>query len=113
MPIVESPFEEIAMDFIGELPASEDFNAILVVMDRFTKVQHYILANTTWTAENVADSYINNIWKLYGLPRHITSDQGLQFTSKFLNELNRKLNINLRLSTAYHPQTDRFSKQAV
>ena len=110
MPTGQRPFEEIAIDFVGELPESESFNAILVVTDRFTKVQHYIPAKTTWTAEDVANSYINDIWKLYGLPRHITSDHGPQFASKFLKELNRKFNINLRLSTAYHAQTDGLSE---
>ena len=47
MPTGERPFEEIAVDFVGELPQSEVFNAILVVTDRFTKVQHYIAAKTT------------------------------------------------------------------
>ena len=75
MPTGEHPFEEIAMHFVGKLPESEASNAILVVTDRFTKVQHYIPAKTTWTAEDVANSYINDIWKLYGLPRHITSDR--------------------------------------
>ena len=101
------------MDFVGELPESEAFYAILVVTGQFTKVQHYIPAKTTWTAEDVADSYINDIWKLYGLPRHITSDRGPQFALKFLQQLNRKLNINLRLSTTYHPQTDALSERAV
>ena len=101
------------MNFVGELPESEAFNAILVVTDRFTKVQYYIPAKTTWTAEDVADSYINDICKLYGLPRHITSDCGPQFASKFLKELNRKLNINLRLSTAYQPQIDGLSERVV
>ena len=113
MPTGERPFEEIAMDFVGELSESEGFNAILVVTDRFTKVQHYIPAKTTWTAEDVADSYINHIWKLCGLPRHITSDRAPQFASKFLKKLNRKLNINLCLSTAYYPQTDGISERAV
>ena len=75
----EHTFEEIAKVFVAELPESEDFNAIPVITDRFTKVQDYIPAKTTWTAEDVANSYINNIWKLCGLPRHITSDCGLQF----------------------------------
>ena len=79
MPTGERRFEEIAMDFVGEIPESEAFNTILVVTDRFTKVQHYIPAKTTWTAENVANSYINHIWKLYGLPRHMTLDHGAQF----------------------------------
>ena len=109
----ERPFGEIAINFVAELPQSEGFNAILVVTDWFTKVQNYIPAKATRTTEGVADSYINDIWKLYGLPRHITSDCGPQFASKFLKELNRKLNINLRLSTAYHPQTDGLSEPAV
>ena len=113
MPTVERHFEEIAMDFVGELPESEGFNAILVVIDQFIKVQHYIPAKTTWTAEDVADSYVNDIWKVYGLPRCITSDRGPQFASKFLKELNRKHNINLRLSTTYNPQTDGLSERAV
>ena len=113
MPTEERPFEEIARDFVGELPESEAFNTILVVTDRFSEVQHYIPAKTTWTAEDVADSYINDMWKQYCLPRHITSNRGAQFASMFLKERNRKLNINLRLSTAYHPQTDGLSKRAV
>ena len=84
----ECSFKEIAMDFVKELPESEGFYAILVVIDRFTIVQHYIPAKITWTAADIADSYINNIQKLYSLLRHITSDRSLQFTSKFLKELN-------------------------
>ena len=84
----EHPFEEIAMDFVGDLPESEGFNAILVVTDRFTKIQHYIPAKTTWIAEDVADSYINDIWKVYSLRRHITLDRGPQFASNFLKEMN-------------------------
>ena len=101
------------MDFLGELPKSDGFNAILVVTDRFTKVQHYVPAKTTWTAVDVANAYINEIWRLHRLLRHITSDRGPQFASKFSKELNCKLNINLRPSTAYHPQTDGLSEGAV
>ena len=99
----EHPFKEITIDFVKELPESEGFNAILVVTDRITKVQQYILAKTTWTAENVDDSYINNLWKLYALLRHITLDHACQFPLMCLKKLNRKIHINLCLSTAYHP----------
>ena len=61
MPTGEWPFEEIAIDCIGEVPESAGYNAILVVTDRFTKVQYYISAKTTWTAEDVANSFINDI----------------------------------------------------
>jgi len=106
MPTGERSFEEIAMDFVGELPKSEGFNAILVVTNRFTKVQHYIPAKTTWTVSDVAAIYINEIWRLYSLPKHITSNHEPQFTSKFLKVINKSLGINLRLSTAYYSQTD-------
>ena len=101
------------MDFVGELLQSEGFNAILVVTDRFTKVPHCLLAKTTCTAAVVANAYINEIWRLHGLPRHITSDCDPQFAYKFSQELNRKLNINLRLATTYHPQADGLSERAV
>jgi len=110
MPTGERPFQEIAMDILGKLPKSEGFNAILVITDQFTKVQPYILVKTTWTAPDLANVYINKIWRLYRLPRHTTSDCGPQFASKFLKELNQTLRITLRLSTAYHPQTDRLSE---
>ena len=101
------------MDFVGELPESEGFNAIVLVTDSFTEVQHYLAAKTTLTAADVANAYINKIWGLDRLPQHITSDRGPQFASKFSQELNRKLNINLRSSTAYPPQTDGLSERAV
>ena len=68
MPTGDRPFEEIAIDFLGELPESEGYNAILVITDWFTKVQHCIPASTSWTAADVVNAYICYIWKLYGLP---------------------------------------------
>ena len=88
MPIGKRPFKEIEIDFIGKLLESEAFNAILVIKDHFTKVQYYIATKTIWTAADVADSYINDIWKICGLPRQISSDCGPRFPSRFLNELN-------------------------
>ena len=64
------------MYFIRDFPKSEAFNAILVVTDRFAKVQNYIVAKTTYTAEDVTYSYINDIGKLYSLPREMISDWG-------------------------------------
>ena len=106
MPIRERPFEELAMDFVDGLPESEGFNAILVSKARFTKVQHYLPAKTTLTAADVDNAYITKFWRLHGVARHITSDGGPQFAYKFYKELNRKFNIKLRCSTAYHTQTD-------
>ena len=113
MPTGTRPFEEIAMDFVGELPESEGYNAILVITDRFTKTQRYIPARTNWTSEDMANAYICHIWKHYGLPKHITSDRVPQFASAFWKEINKKLSIILCLSTAHHPQTDGLSERAI
>ena len=61
MPTEKRPFQEIAMYFIAELQETEDFNTILVVTAQFTKVQHYMLARTTCTAEDIANSNSNDI----------------------------------------------------
>ena len=113
MPTGVRPWEEIAMDFVGELPESDGWNAILVITDRFTKMQRYIPAKTTWTAEDIANVYITDVWRHYGLPRAVTSDRGPQFASAFLQALNNALDIRLRLSTAHHPQTDGLSERAI
>ena len=69
MPTGTKPWQEIAMDFVGELPESEGYNAILVITDRFTKMQHYIPALTTWTAKDVANAFICHIWPPWGSAR--------------------------------------------
>ena len=61
----------------------------------------------------MANVYITDVWRHYGLPRAITSDRGPQFASAFLKSLNRALDVRLRLSTAHHPQTDGLSERAV
>lgn len=113
MPTGERPWEDIAMDFVGELPESEAYNAILVIADRFTTMQQFIPVKTTWMSEDLADAYLNHIWKLQALPKYITSDRGPQFPSTFLKVLNSCLNKGLRLSTAHHPQTDGLSERGI
>ena len=113
MPTRTIPFQEITMDFVDELPDSEGFNAILVITDRCTEMQIYIPAKTTWTSEDVANAYLCEVWKPFGLPNHVTSDRGPQFASAFTKALNKKRDICLRLSTAHHPQTDGLSEWAI
>ena len=93
MPIGERPWEEIAIDFIGELPESDGYNAILVITDRFTKMQYYIPAKISRTSEDVANAHLCDIWRLYGLPKHIISDRRPRFTSVYSRALDDKLSI--------------------
>ncbi|KAH0610717.1 uncharacterized protein H6S33_011144 [Morchella sextelata] len=104
--IPEQPWQEISMDFVTGLLESEGYDAIMVVVDRLTKMRHLLLCNTTVNSENVAQLYLRNIWKLHGLPMHVTSDRGTQFTAKFRKALSKNLGIEARMSTAFHPETD-------
>ncbi len=61
---------------------------------------------TNISSEEIAKIYRDNIWKLHGIPRKILSDRGLQFASKFMEELTKVLGTKRQLSTAYHFQTD-------
>ena len=100
------PWSDISMDFIVELPKSKDMTTIMVVVDRLTKMAHFIPLRCLPTASIAADAFIVNIFRLHGFPDSIISDRGSQFTSDFWNRLCSLLSINHSLSTANHPQTD-------
>ena len=94
------------MDFITGLPKSNrGHDAIWVVVDRLTKVAHFIPVRTTHRGDQLADLYISRIVSLHGVPERIVSDRGTQFTSRFWKKLHEALGTKLSFSTAYHPQT--------
>ncbi|WVZ84395.1 hypothetical protein U9M48_031432 [Paspalum notatum var. saurae] len=105
--IPEWKWEEISMDFIVGLPRTQKgYNSIWVVVDRLTKVAHFIPVNTTYSGARLAELYISRIVCLHGVPKRIISDRGSQFTSRFWEQLHDSLDSKLRFSTAYHPYTD-------
>jgi len=101
------PWQSIAMDFITELPLSKDCDQLWVVIDRFTKMAHFLpLPKEKKTAANLAVTFAWEIWKYHGLPTDIVSDLDSRFTSEVWNEFLRLSGIRPRMSTAFHPQTD-------
>ena len=94
------------MDFIVELPESNGFNAILVCVDRFTKMAHFCPTTTNVTSEGAAELYLRYVFKHHGLPTDIVSDRGTQFVSRFSQRLYELCKIKHNKSTAYHPQSD-------
>ncbi|QRW13671.1 Retrotransposable element Tf2 protein [Ceratobasidium sp. AG-Ba] len=102
----DKPWEEITFDLITQLPESEGFTAILTVVDRLTKMVHFIPTTNEANGVDVANRFLTYVWKLHGLPRKTISDRGPQFTSQFLKQLHKRLDIKPSFSTAYHPQTD-------
>jgi len=99
-------WEEISIDIIGPLPRSEDKDAILVVVDRFSKMIRLMATTTSISSSKVARIYWDDIWKIHSIPKKIISDRGLQFTSTFIGELCKALEIKRAMSTAYYLQTD-------
>jgi Integrase core domain len=106
LPIPDNAWVSIGMDFITGLPKSKGFEVILVVVDKLTKYGHFISLTHSFTASTVAQVFMDNIYKLYGLPTSIISDRDLIFTSRFWKELMAKLGVSLNISIVYHPQTD-------
>jgi transposase InsO family protein len=94
------------VDFISELPDTHGHDAIMNVVDSVGKRAHFIPTNTTITALGAACLFLQNVWKLHGLPHSIVSDHGPQFIVEFTQELYRLLGITLSTTTAYHPQAD-------
>ena len=81
-------------------------NAMVVIVDRFTKMIRLKATMTNISSEGIAKIYRDDIWKLHRIPRKVLSDRGPQFASKFMEELTKALEIKRQLLTAYHPQTD-------
>ncbi|KAK1694553.1 hypothetical protein QYE76_011250, partial [Lolium multiflorum] len=97
----------VGMDFITGFPKSSKGNdSIWVVVDRLTKVAHFIPVKSTYQGPKLAELYISRIVSLHGTPKSIVSDRGSQFTSRFWQKVHEGLGTQLNFSTAYHPQTD-------
>ena len=94
------------MDFITDLPPSSSFDTIFVVVDRLTKMAHFVPCKKTITGEETAKLFLDNIYRYHGLPDDIVSDRGPQFISRFWKSLFEILKVDIRLSSAFHPQTD-------
>ena len=106
LPIPERPWQHISIDF-HELPTDRNgYNMVMLIVDRFGKRPISLPCNKNIDAKGAARLYINYPYRIYGPPDTIVSDRGPQFISAFWNEFTRILGIKLKLSTAYHPQTD-------
>ena len=95
------------MDFITHLPSTkEGHDAILVVVDRLTKMVHLIPTHTKVSAHEVAHLFKDYVWKYHGFPQNSVTDRDSKFTSIFWKELMKCTGVKGKVSTAYHPQSD-------
>ena len=95
------------MDFITDLPLSEGFDSIMVMVDhRYLKGVILEPCHKTIDAMDTTSILLNSLYRRYGLPDKAISDHGPQIATHVFKELGRLLQINLTMSTAHHPQTD-------
>jgi hypothetical protein len=111
LPIPQGAWQDLTMDFIEGLPLSEGYNAILVIVDRYTKYAHFIPLKHPFTALSVARIVLDHVVKLHGLPKSIVFDRDRVFTSTFWKELFTLFDTKLLRSSSYHPQTDGQSER--
>ena len=96
----------ISVDLISPLPESHGKNAIMVIVDRFSKMIRLFPTTTEITSQGVAKIFCDEVFKLHRIPHKVISDRGPQFVSSFMKELYSQLQIEGNPSTAYHPETD-------
>ena len=115
LPIPQKRWQDITIDFVTGLPLSNGNNAIMTTVDRLTKERHYIpcfAGDEGTSAEATTDMLVREVFRLHGLPASIISDRDPQFVATVWKSFCKRLGIEAKLSTAYHPQTDGQSERS-
>jgi hypothetical protein len=113
IPVPTAKWEQITTDLVTDLPESHGFTAVAVFIDRLTKFVIFVPCRKELDAVGYARLFFDNVFRQSGLPRAIISDRDPRFLSRFWQELFRLLGTQLRMSTAYHPETDGQSEVSI
>ena len=113
LPIPSRKWQSVSVDLITHLPCTKDgHTAIVVFVDRLSKMVHFCPAWTTTSAVDMAYIFLKEIFRLHGLPETIISDRDPRFTSAFWREVSGLLGLKRCMSTAFHPQSDGQTERA-
>ena len=107
-------WELITMDFVTHLPRTlRKHDAVWVIVDRLTKLAHFLVVRMTFTLEEFCRLYIRQIGRLHGVLVSIVSDRDPRFTAQFWKSFQKAMGTQLSMSTAFHPQTDGQSERTI
>jgi hypothetical protein len=104
LPLPDMAWTHISMDLIEGLPKSQSKDVILVVVDRLSKYAHFIALSHPYNASDIAQLFLDNVFKLHGLPKVILTDRDPIFTSTIWQSLFKAMGVQLHLTSAYHPK---------
>ena len=106
LPIPSRPWESVSIDFIEQLPDSDGYSAILVIVDRLSKQGVFCACNDKITAEEFAKLFLSQVFAKHGVPQHVTSDRGPEFVSRFFRALGELLGVTLHFTSGHHPEAN-------
>jgi hypothetical protein len=114
--VPSSPWEAIGIDFVGPLPVSKnrdaEFDMLVVIIDLLTAAVQLVPGRADYRARDMAELIFAEVYKRHGLPARIVSDRDVLFTSAFWDRLHKLIGVELRMSSAYHPETDGATERA-
>ena len=111
IPAAQAPWKRVSDDFIVKLPKREGYDSIMVVVDKNTKLAHFIPTKEIIDSNGSASLYLHNMWKHHSTRDEVISDRGTIFVSKFIRRLYQLLQIQPSPTTAFHLQADEQTKR--
>lgn len=100
------PWEEIAMDFIVDLPDSHGYTVIWTIVDLFSKQAHFLPYMGLPSTKKLTKLFVQHVYRLHGVLCQIISDRGIQFTAKFWHQFIALISSSQGISSAFHPSTN-------